>query len=312
MRRGLNKEKGPENAIKVTTYQRLEEFVRAFGEGNLNLLVILGRPGVQKSSAVKQIVKDATWIKGHATPFGIYRKLWESKDRSLVIDDVDDLLASGGGVMLLKCLCSTERVKRVMWHSNAASLKANGIPREFETKSRVCIIGNEWKSLNRNAEAVEDRGIVVLFEPKPLEVHLRVAEWFWDQEIFDFIAGHLRFLPQVSMRLYFHAWELKKSGLDWREVLLELIFKNKRKCLAAKLLSDSSYSGNDARARAFEALGGGGRATFYNYAARLKDSRAAVPKIELKNTEPPSEFVGACDLELFSFLKSRLGYMENS
>ena len=39
--------------------------------------------------------------------------------------------------------------------------------------------------------SVEDRGHLLSFAPTPPEVHRRTAEWFWDQEVFDFIGAHL-------------------------------------------------------------------------------------------------------------------------
>ncbi len=53
----------PPGALVLGTYQQLDQFVEAFATGTLNLLVILGRPGVQKSRAVKAAVgRRACWI----------------------------------------------------------------------------------------------------------------------------------------------------------------------------------------------------------------------------------------------------------
>ena len=84
----------------------------------------------------------------------------------------------------------------------------------------MVIIGNEWKSLNANVSTLEDRGYCLLFEPSALEVHRQAAEWFWDQEVFDFIARHLHVTECPSLRTYYRAWEQKKAGLAWREVVL--------------------------------------------------------------------------------------------
>ena len=36
----------PDHAVRLTTYDELDTYVRAFAEGHLNLLMILGNPGV--------------------------------------------------------------------------------------------------------------------------------------------------------------------------------------------------------------------------------------------------------------------------
>ena len=142
-------------------------------------MVLVGSPGLQKSKGLRDAVgESASWIEGHATPFGIYRKLWENRNRPVVIDDVDGLYCQREGLRLLKCLCQTEALKRVSWHSEVPALRRERIPREFTTMSHVAIIANEWRTLDRNVAAVEDRGICILFEPSPLEVHVRTGAGF--------------------------------------------------------------------------------------------------------------------------------------
>ena len=78
-----------------------------------------------------------------------------------------------------------EEEKSVAWHSDIRSLEKQGIPREFTTKSRVVIISNHWKTLNKNVGALQDRGHVVLFQPSAVEVHAQVGKWFDDSDIYQ-------------------------------------------------------------------------------------------------------------------------------
>ena len=111
----------PKNAIVVRTYKELDQFVRAFADGKLNLLFIIGPPGVQKSRVVQTAVgSHACWIDGNATAFGLYCELYMHRDDPIVIDDVDSLYSDRAAVRLLKCLCQTELEKRVGWHSYVA------------------------------------------------------------------------------------------------------------------------------------------------------------------------------------------------
>jgi hypothetical protein len=91
----------------------------------------------------------------------MYLKLYRHRDQFVVIDDVDALYADRSGVRLLKCLCQTEEEKAVAWHSDARSLERHNIPRELTTTSRVIIISNDWKTLNMNVAALQDRGHVI-------------------------------------------------------------------------------------------------------------------------------------------------------
>src|SRR3954469_1205826 len=149
----------PDKVLRISTYHRLEEYLRAFARGHLNLLILVGPGGLAKSRSVRSVLDGrGCWIEGNATPFGMYLKLYGHRDEVVVIDDVDALYADRSGVRLLKCLCQTEEEKAVAWHSDARSLERQGIPREFTTKSRVVIISNDWKTLNKNVAALQDRG----------------------------------------------------------------------------------------------------------------------------------------------------------
>ncbi len=260
----------PENAISVTTYEELGRFVAAFAEGHLNLLIIVGAAGLAKSRTVRSALGgDVCWIEGNATAFGMYMALWEHRDEFVVIDDVDSLYCDRSGVRLLKCLCQTEERKSLGWYSWAAALEKAEIPRNFSTSSRVVIIANDWKTLNQNVAAVQDRGHVVLFEPGPQEVHRQTATWFHDQEILGWFERQLPRIGEPSMRHYIRAAELKQAGLNWKQALV-LKPENSRQQLVARLKGDPSYATEEARARAFVSRGAGCRATYFNWARKLK------------------------------------------
>lgn len=260
----------PKHSITITTYHELRSFIKAFAEGKLNLVILVGPAGVAKSQTAREAVgRDACWLEGNATSFGIYQALYKYKDQPVVIDDVDSLYSDRAAVRLLKCVCQTDPVKKVAWHSNAASLTAEGTPREFETTSRVLIIANDWKSLDANVAAVQDRGHLVFFEPTPEEIHFAVAQWFDDQAIYDWFADHLHLITQPSMRNYLRAKELKECGMDWVKVLLSDIVSDKA-LLVAKIRSDSALTTEAERVEAFAKAGGGGQTTWYKWSKRMK------------------------------------------
>ncbi|HMB08538.1 MAG TPA: hypothetical protein VKP69_33010 [Isosphaeraceae bacterium] len=182
--RKRRRRQAPRKALRVTTYERLKEYLGAFAQGHFHLLILVGSGGLAKSRSVRAVLDGkGCWIEGNATPFGMYVKLFRHRDEFVVIDDVDALYADRSGVRLLKCLCQTEEEKAVAWHSDARSLERQRIPREFTTKSRVVILSNDWQTLNTNVAALQDRGHVLHFEPAALEVHKEAGRWFDDEEI---------------------------------------------------------------------------------------------------------------------------------
>jgi hypothetical protein len=259
----------PHDAVVLRTYEKFETYLRAFAAGHMNLVILVGDAGLSKSRTVRSVLEDdVCWIEGNATPFGIYEKLYRCRDKFTVIDDVDSIYADRAGIRLLKCLCQTEDEKTVAWHSDARRLERHGIPREFSTKSRVIIICNDWKTLNRNVAALEDRGHVLVFQPSAVEVHRRAGSWFKDKEIYRWFGDNLHRIPVLSLRHYLRAEELKAARLDWTEVL-RTETENPRARIAAEVMADASHRTTGARVDAFEKLGGGCRATFFNYRRRL-------------------------------------------
>jgi hypothetical protein len=277
--RKRRRRKAPRKALRVTTYERLNEYLGAFAEGHFHLLILVGSGGLAKSRSVRAVLGEkGCWIEGNATPFGMYAKLYRHKDEFVVIDDVDALYADRSGVRLLKCLCQTEEEKAVAWHSDARSLERQRIPREFTTKSRVVILSNDWQTLNTNVAALQDRGHVLHFEPAALEVHKEAGRWFDDEEIYRWFGENLHRVREPSLRHYVRARELKAAGMDWTAVLAAED-QNRRARLAAELLESNAYANTAARVQAFVEQGGGCRATFFNYRRRLGagNGRGRVP-----------------------------------
>ena len=298
----------PPHALRLTTYDELEAYVSAFADGHLHLLLLFGPPGVGKSRVVRQSLDSHVgWISGQATPLGIYLEAYEHRHRPLVLDDIDGLYADRSGIRLLKALCQTEPVKTLGWHTLTPILELRQVPQQFTTRSRVALIGNDWKTLNADVAALEDRGHVVFFEPTALEVHRQAAGWFWDQEIFDCVAAHLHLMSRHSLRSYRQAWELKRAGLDWRRAILSRCLTGPA-LLTARLKADASFPSEAARVQAFIAAGGGCRATYFHHARKLR-SPAAVPKITLANSAPPAAQTPTSNL--LDDLRKRYGPLGN-
>jgi hypothetical protein len=138
----------------------------------------------------------------------------------------------------------------------------------------VCVF---WQTLNRNVDALQDRGHVLLFEPGAAEVHRQAGTWFDDPEIYAWFAANLHLAREPSLRHYVRARELKAAGMDWTEVLAAEA-ENRRARLVAELLASTTYVSTAARVRAFVEQGGGCRATFFNHRRKLTGGNRASEK----------------------------------
>lgn len=249
---------------RAYTYASLRDYVEVYDKNALELLIIEGSAGVGKSSIVKSVVgrrseKDYLWLEGRMTAAAFYQRLFEHRDAMVIIDDVDDLYRDKQCMNLLKCLCQTETEKRVMW--NTVRTNETGTS-EFKTKSKVCIITNSWKALNKHVGAVQDRGLLVLFRPDTEEVHkyvgsaLKDNQEVFDQDVYDYIGENLHIIIEPSIRHYRNALQLKKaaevigltsrpSSVDWKEVLIESFGLTDNEMAVLKLCKDETLSHND-------------------------------------------------------------------
>ena len=277
----------PEFVTTVPSYEELGQFAEAFAAGHLNFLALLGNPGLGKSRCLADVLgSSAAWVNGTASAFGLYLHAYEHLNEPIVLDDVDGLYRDRAGIRILKSLCQTDAVKRLSWRTEAKTLESRKIPNEFVTRSRVAMIGNQWRSKDADVAAVEDRGHVIVFDPSALDVHRHASRWFWDPEVFDFVALHLHLIDRPSLRTYVLAAERKQAGLDWREVVLA-------RCLqgtaleVARLRSDPKFATEEERVRAFVDRDLGCRATYFNHAKRLRPSEP-VPEIRLAPRTTPA------------------------
>lgn len=274
----------PREAISLTTYTQLDLYLEKFAQGEFGLLLLLGRPGTGKSESVKRalcppshlgnngdrIGLDVLYVEGHIQPYGLYRDLWEHRDQPVVLDDLDKLHADGNCVRLLKPLCNTERAKRISWLSNL-TLNDQEVPASFVTTSNVILIANEWRTVNPSVRALEDRAIILHFDPPKAELHRRVAEWFDDADVYAFIERILPSVAELSMRHYCKGSQLRRAGLqDWRSSLLQMVLPDPRMACVVALQQEPTLESEQERVERFVAATGSSRATYFRIKAQLR------------------------------------------
>lgn len=277
----------PREVIRLADYAQLELYLTKFARGELGLVLLLGRHGTGKSESVKQVLsvpsaadvpkpgtpRGALYVEGHMQPFGLYRQLWDYRNQPVVLDDLDRLYADPDCVRLLKPLCNTVREKRLHWLSNL-TMNDGALPPTFTTASSVILIANEWKSLNPNVRALEDRAIILHFCPTNQEVHRKVGQWFDDPEVYDFLGGLLPVVPAVSMRHYCKGSQLRRAGLtDWRNSLLQMIIPDRRAVCVIAVQHDPELRSEQQRVERFTATTGASRATYFRLKAKLGATR---------------------------------------
>ena len=269
----------PTSTIRITTYEQLRHHITAFASGKYPFLMLIGAPGLGKSRAIKEAMRERSHLllENHATAFALYEACYRHQDQPLILDDLDYLYRNDACVRLLKALCNTDPAKSLRWLSTHPMIgdEPGQIPGHFTTSSPVCLLTNEWTTSNDNVRAIEDRAIVLKFEPSGQEVHREVGQ-FKSQSltVFQFMGEHLSLIPQPSIRHYVRGAQLQQANPDcWKDLLLESMGVDKRMRVIALLAADDAYPSEEARVQAYVDAGLGARATYFRVKAELMQSQ---------------------------------------
>ncbi len=271
--------------LRISTYEDLRKCILAFQKGAMTLLFLVGDKGVAKTTIVKKVLKPLTnkekspviWIDGGAlSAFQLYLDLYKYRDRTIVLDDTDQLYTDRTLIRLMKCLCQTEKVRTIGWHTANYHLASEGVPKEFQTSSRVLVIANFWRDISDHVRSLEDRGLLVTFVPPVNEILAEGRKWFRDKIVMKWIDDHRPFIQSISMRNLVVASEMRKGGLtNWVDALKDSL-GIRDMLIVHELLGDDRFSTDEERIVRFheqtakEGHPGLSRAQFFILKAKLR------------------------------------------
>jgi hypothetical protein len=249
----------------IKTYNDLQKHICAFSKRKMNLLFILSRGGLGKTTLVEEaLIKDDPLIfKGHITPLHLYKQIYlkneEEKNFLLLLDDVDSLLSNKINITLLKQICETKENKEIYYNSTTPLIK--DIKPKFETSCKVIVLLNDIETFSENnsLKALLTRAHLIYFDPTPGEIINYMQSYAKDKNILDFIEKYSQFSNTLSLRTYEKAKELKESKLNWQDEILTSMEIDKRLFEIDILLK--KYKTDKLRITHFS----GSRMTYYRY-----------------------------------------------
>lgn len=131
----------------------LNRFADGMVRGAIHGLVVTGPPGVGKTELVSrkfEAAKEANLIskfqhvKGVVTPINLYKLLWKNRETNnlLLLDDADKVFNFEDSLNILKAALDTSASRKVTWASEAATLRSEDIPNNFEYRGGIAFISN--------------------------------------------------------------------------------------------------------------------------------------------------------------------------
>ena len=109
---------------QITTYKRLCAHVNAWADGDIDALLIVGRAGFGKTSAVREAMGTRPYhlFRARQSAIEIYMALHDAPNLPCVLDDIGSLLKDSTSIDLLKSLCETSKEKVLRWGSTTNKL----------------------------------------------------------------------------------------------------------------------------------------------------------------------------------------------
>lgn len=268
--------KVPKGARTVRLYPELESYLMHFAEGKEPFLWIVGRPGLSKSESIRRATAKRKVLligAGQITPFHFYQQCYLHRGEPIILDDAEIILDAPTGKKLVSALGELSPAKRLFWGSSNRALERDGIPATFYTNSPLCVIANRVT----NDPAVMSRGTLLHFAPANPEVHRAVADWFWDQEIHDFIGRNVTAFGPLDVRWYVKASRDKKNRRDWKRILLESHGNSPEESTVQGLEIDPRCLTSEEKVRAFSEATGRSERTYFRIRSRLESQGTLTP-----------------------------------
>lgn len=226
----------------------LDDMTRAVKASHVRAMIVSGPPGVGKSFGVERVLekhdvfanvandsklKKYEVVKGAMSAIGLYKKLFEYRDKKciLVFDDCDSVLLDDLSLNILKAALDSNKKRMIHWNTDARSLKDEGVPNSFEFCGGAIFITNikfdhvRSKKLRDHLEALESRChyldlTIDTTREKMLRIQQIVGDGMLDvyefddaqkQEIVDFIDLNKNKMRELSLRMVLKVADLRKS-----------------------------------------------------------------------------------------------------
>jgi hypothetical protein len=198
----------------------IADMVNMLVKGDQASVIVSGPGGLGKTHAVTKALnanglKDCTMvdtpigeraskkayrmIKGHATPLGLYRTLFENKDGVLVFDDCDSVLKDPLSLNILKGALDSYSRRIISWKSDRLDEE---LPSVFEFKGRVVFISNLPVNALDQAVVTRSMAVDVSMTDKQKVERMRT------------IVSESDFLPEYSMAHKIEALDLIETLCD--------------------------------------------------------------------------------------------------
>lgn len=222
-------------------FNTLADITRAAIKGQVRAFIISGPAGLGKSVEVNQILEEYnpyyTVVSGYVRPTGLYKTLYEYRDRGSVVvfDDADSIFSDDTSLNLLKKACDTTKKRNLSWLAESKMEDEGGdkIPRSFEFEGTIIFITNydfddfikRGSKLSPHFEALVSRSMYLDLNMKTRKdyltrIKMKLEEGMLRQrglsqkdeaEVLKFVEDHADSMRELSLRIIVKIADLKAA-----------------------------------------------------------------------------------------------------
>ena len=234
----------------------LDEMAEAVATSKVRAMIVSGPPGIGKSYGVEKALEKQNMftdiagekrkfemVKGAMSAIGLYKKLYEFKDKGCVccFDDCDAILYDDLALNLLKAALDTTPRRSLHWNIESRTLQNEGLPNSFEFNGGVIFITNikfdnvKSKKLQDHLAALQSRcHYLDLTIDSMKDRMLRIRQICGigmlkkyamppalEEELIQFIYKNKHKLREISLRMVLKIADLWKMAPDKYKELAE-------------------------------------------------------------------------------------------
>ena len=216
-------------------FRFIEKFTKMVATGIAPSFLLTGGPGIGKTYSIVKVMNDLEMvqgddyvvIKGHSSPLGLYRALYENQDKIVIFDDTDSVFKCQTSTNILKAALDSYNTRIINWNSLAA--ERNDMECEFEFTGSIIFISNIDSS--RLDSAVVNRCITANLSLINEEIMVRIEDIMPDlvpqidiekkREVISFMKEKANHFQGLSIRTFIQACKIREGeDICWREMIL--------------------------------------------------------------------------------------------
>lgn len=238
-------------------FEFLNDLVQMVMNGTTNSLIVTGEGGLGKTHTVMAALHDAglkdaagiglpdviegeelvwsnpgdyTVVKGFSTAKGLYRTLYENRDKLIVFDDCDSVLKDKVALNLLKAALDSYDKRFISWMSEGV-VGGDDLPRVFEFTGRVIFISN--MAQNAIDQAIRSRAMRIDLSMTPDQkidrmgaiLHGVLPEYTMKvkKDALEFLRTHAHQATDLNIRTLMNVAKIRMAVKDWEDLALYTI-----------------------------------------------------------------------------------------